>query len=456
MNSGVLQFSLGLEDTQFTPAMLRAMDAVNGVKNKTLAMASGLTTANGSMIGMRSQTEILRHSLDSMGGSFGSLGSLARLALDPMTLGFAAGFAAVQFFNKSLEESQKRMKDFFKEAISVEAIIEGIISARPTDIQDWVKLTEQLSKIAEMTTPLKGIADSFNDVQKGVDENNSSAADEQIAIEQEKIELLERQGKICAADAVKRIEALKEQAILQKNLNERTGIKNEISRRQSDLAHVNELTAKSPSVKTAIVEKNKADNTVTDLKKQLEDLPKAIAENQKVIKTAEGNAKRTSYTPEKGDWYLKANIAKDRGAQLQGQLKVAQAQFPGAVKAAGTANENFENAKNYKGRKEELNTTIIGLQNKLGVTVDRQRKMTPLEIEKSRLDSARKIPKPENQYKPQVTSFEKMGFVMGGSNNALLDVNKRMASGIDKTNALLQAVGRALGLAADAPTTNQI
>jgi hypothetical protein len=455
MNSGKLEFTLGLNDSQFTPATLRAMDAVNGVKNKTLAMASGFTEANGSMIGMRSQTEILRHSLDSMGGGLGSLGSLARLALDPMTLGFATGFAAVELFNKSLEASQKRMKDFFKEAVSVEAIIKGIVGARPTDIQDWVKLTEQLSKIAELTTPLKGFTDSFNDVQKGIDENNASAADEQIAIEQQKIELLERQGKISAADAVKRIEALKEQAILQKNLDERKGIQNEISRRKSDLAHVNELAEKSPSVGTALGEKNSADATVNDLKKQMEDLPKAIAENQKVIQTAEGNAKRTSYTPEKGDWYQKAAIAKTRGAQLQEQFSAAQAQFPGAVKAAGTASENFENAKNYKGRKEELNTTIIGLQNKLGVTVDRQRKMTPLEIEKSRLDSANKMPH-ENHYKPQVTSFEKMGFVMGGSSNALLDVNKRMASGIDKTNALLQMVGRSLGIGGGDQNTNQI
>jgi hypothetical protein len=347
------------------------------------------------------------------------------------------------------------MKEFFKEAVSVEAIIKGIVGARPTDIQDWVKLTEQLSKITEMTTPLKGFTDAFNDVQKGVDENNASAADEQIAIEQQKIELLERQGKISAADAAKRIEALKEQAILQKNLDEQKGIKNEISRRKSDLEHVNELAGKSPSVGSALVEKSNADNTVTDLKKQLGDLPKAIAENQKVIQTAEGNAKRTGYSPAKGDWYLKANLAKDRGAQLQEQFRAAQAQFPGAVKAAGTANESFENAKNYKGRKEELNTTIIGLQNKLAVTVDRQRKMTPLEIQKSRLDLQTKLI-PENHYKPGITSFEKMGFVIGGSGNALLDVNKRMASGIDKTNALLQAVGQALGIAGGAPTTNQI
>jgi hypothetical protein len=74
------------------------MDAVNGVNSKTLAMASGLGRADGAMVGMRERTELLRHSLDSMGGSFGSFGSLARLALDPMTLGFAAGFAAVTLF----------------------------------------------------------------------------------------------------------------------------------------------------------------------------------------------------------------------------------------------------------------------------------------------------------------------------------------------------------------------
>lgn len=49
-----------------------------------------------------------------------------------------------------------------------------------------------------------------------------------------------------------------------------------------------------------------------------------------------------------------------------------------------------------------------------------------------------------SHYKPEVTAFEKMGFVMGGA-NPLLDLNRRTASGVEKTVNLLTGIRSLLG-----------
>jgi hypothetical protein len=414
MNAGVLNFALGLQNAGFNRALAGSENAVNGFTKQTAVMASGIERGSGEFIGMRERIEILRHSLDGCGGSFGALGGLARLALDPMTLGFAAAFAAVELFNRSLEASQKKIEVFFKEASGVEAIVKGILEARPSATSDWVELVEQIGKMGEKLQNVKTLQDAFNDMNKGIEGNTNDAADEQLEIEQKKIELLRDQGKISRADAAARIEALKDQAVLQKNLAERTGIQNEIGRRQSDLTRVNQLASRTPDEATATVQKQAADNKVADLKKQLEDLPKAIAANQGVISSAMGMSKGTKNVPEKESWYALADRARDRNTQLQASLGAAQSQFPDAVKAAGTADENLGNAKNYKSRSTELTGEIASLGTKLGVTMDRQRKMTPKQFEVNHLDAMAQGVTNMPMHKTGNTSLEKMGFVMGG------------------------------------------
>jgi myosin heavy subunit len=415
------------------------MAALDGLKNKTSAMASGFTAGTREIVGMREKTEVLSNSLDRVGGSFGSLGSLARLALNPMTLGFVAVFGAVDMFNRSMERSQERMHAFLKESVGVSNIIRGIVGARPTDTASWALLAEQISKIDEKTVDPKRFGDAFVDVQKGTDETNASAGQQQIEIEQQKIELLRDQGRISAADAAKRIAALKEQAVLQKNLDERKSIQDELSARKSELGHLNQVAAKSPSVESALATKDQADTKVEDLKKQMEDLPKAIAANANVIQTATDNAKGSSWAGDKQAWYQKAIDARDRDGKLQAQLTAAQGQFPGAVKAAGSADEDLENAKTYKARQKELPTIITGLQNKLGVTVDRQNKMTPGEMQKIDLEKQKKLLEPIHSTKAP-TSFEKMGFVMGGQN-----YQQQVVNNTAKANILLGQILGALG-----------
>jgi hypothetical protein len=402
--SNVLQFSLGMHDVNF---------------------GSTLATAGKAMLGTREKVEILRHSLDNMGGSFGALAGLSRLALDPMTIGFAAAFGAVELFNRGMENSERVMENFLKIAEPVEAIMRGILHARPSNTDEWVSWTEQIGKMTEHNADVKSLGDAFNDVFKGQDINAAEAANEQLAVEQKKIELLREQGKISQADAAKRIEALKDQAVLQKNLNETQGIKNEIARRQAELAHVNELANRSPSEQAALAKKISADNAVADLRKQIEDIPKAIAANQKVIETAKSNEKHGSVFSE-GEWWNQSNDAQKRNQQLLASLAAAKNQFPGAVAAADAASEDLTTAKNYKSRSQELSHTIIpNLQNTLGVTKERQSKMTPFEMMMNMLDALmdgltdkqKKFNPIANTFKGDVTSFEKMGFVMGSPSN---------------------------------------
>jgi len=420
-SAGTLNFAIGLTgNDQFVDGLSRSQAALDGVKNRTALMASGMYHAGGEMMGARERVEILRHSLDGMGGSFAALGGLSRMMLDPMTIGFAAVFAAVELVNKSLEESEKKCELFGKELEGFGNILKGINDARPTDTKDWADWIEQFAKLSEKTPDIKAFAEAFNDVQKGIEANNADAADEQLAVEQQKIELLRKQGQISAADAAKRIEALKDQAVLQKNLTERKGIQNEISRREAELAQVRETAAKSPSVGTALDQKIKADNRVADLNKQMDDLPKAIAENKKIIETASANYKSAGFINphERADWYSRGEDAKQRNLALENSLATAKNQFPGAVKKAAAANEDFETAKNYKSRGGELEKIIGGLKNKLGVTVDRQKKLTPIQFEKNHLEA---ITDGLMGNKPGKvdggTQFEKMGFVMNGTGN---------------------------------------
>lgn len=425
MNAGVLNFALGLQNAGFNQALAGSKNAVNGFTKQTAVMASGIERGSGEFIGMRERVEVLRHSLDGCGGSLGALGGLVRLALDPLTLGFAAAFAASEIFNRSLEESQKKVESFFKLASGVEAIVKGILEARPSSANTWADLVDMLGKMEEKLMNLRSLQDGFNDMSKAIEGNNNDAANEQLDIEQKKIELLREQRKISAKDAAERIEALKDQAVLQKNLAERTGIQNEIGRRQSDLARIKQLATRTPDEATAIVQKKYADDKVADLKKQLEDLPKAIAANQGVIASATGMAKGTKNVPDKMSWYELAYRAQDRNAQLQASLGDAQSQFPGAVKADVTADENLGNAKNLKTRSKELTDIIGNLGINLAVILDRQRKMTQMQFDINHLEALTAgLTAMPVTYHTQWTGLEKMGFVMQGLKNPLNITNE--------------------------------
>jgi hypothetical protein len=425
MNSGVLNFAIGMTgNEQVVQGLSKTSAAVTGLTNHARNFSAGIEHMGSEMIGTREKVEILRNSLDNMGGSLGGMGGLVRLALDPMTLGFAAVFAATELWNHSLDRAHEKMVEFAKAGEGVEAVIRAIIALRPTGDEQWMQTLELAARAGEKHSNIKAVSEGFTEVTEGMDQNKADAANEQLELEQKKIELLQEQGKISEADAAKRIEALQDQMVLQKNLNERTAIQDQIKSRQSDLQHVNEVAAKSPSETEAIQQKIIADAKADDLTKQVTDLPKAIAAAKNEAKLAEENAKNTSYVPDKGAWTQKKNFAETRAQQLQDQYAAAQVQLPGAISAATNANENLDNARTYKSRKAELTDQITGLQNKYGVTVDRQKRMTPLEFESNRIDAAKKKKIP-NAYNPEsaATNFEKMGFVMGGKANPFGETN---------------------------------
>jgi hypothetical protein len=60
----------------------------------------------------------------------------------------------------------------------------------------------------------------------------------------------------------------------------------------------------------------------------------------------------------------------------------------------------------------------------------------------------------EKHYKPEFTSLEKMGFVMGGANNPMLDYAKRTASAAERSLAFLGQIAR--GSTGDGPPDHAI
>jgi hypothetical protein len=61
-----------------------------------------------------------------------------------------------------------------------------------------------------------------------------------------------------------------------------------------------------------------------------------------------------------------------------------------------------------------------------------------------------------NHYKPEATSLEKMGFVMGGGSSPILELNRRTATGVEKTVTLLGKISGQLSGAFGGAATNQL
>jgi hypothetical protein len=316
------------------------------------------------------------------------------------------------------------MEEFGKSAGEVEGIIKGIVAARPTGTQEWMdflKEMEEAGKAGKMSfvEGLTGFSSRSDDLQKGIDENKANAAQEQLAFEQQKIELLRDQGAISAADAARRIEALKDQAVLQKNLDEQHAIKSEIASKQSDFGEMNRLAEKNP-VEAALSKKQEADARVNDLQRQIEDIPKAISGNEKLRKEALDNSKGFHLDPsERGRWLDQAEALGNRNSSLRAQYDKAKSEFSGAVSDQSEAGTGLENSKAYRNHALELGNQIANLNNKLGITEDRQRRQTPLEMEKNHMEAMKAFAKasmPPPAHVTDKTSYEKMGFVMGQQN----------------------------------------
>lgn len=442
--AGVLEFAIGLNSQNFVTGIQGMNRSISGFGPMMEGMNSGLARGGHEMIGMREKAEILRHSLESMGGSFGLLGEFARMALDPMTLGFAGLFAGIEYVNHALEESAHRMAEFQKSAFGVENIVREIIAARPTGTHEWAELLKLMAEAAghnhqSLLEGLTGFSSRSDELQKGIDKNTNDAGQQELELEQKKIELLREQGQISEADAVKRIEALKDQAVLQKNLAEQKAIRDEISSKQSDLREFNRQAQQNP-VDAALAKKQDADNRVNDLQKQIEDLPKAISGNERLQKEAAENAKRFYMDPhEKGRWQDQADSLGARNAQLRAQFDAAKSAFPGAVNDQVSANEGVTSAQAYGQRAKELSNTVADLNTQLKVTVDRQNKLTPLQLQQNQVEAAAKMAKPIGPaHVEDHTIFEKMGFIMGGGSvqNEQLSELRKMSRHLQQMAAL--------------------
>jgi hypothetical protein len=272
--------------------------------------------------------------------------------------------------------------------------------------------------------------------QETRDATDAEAAQKKIELEERSVELRRQQGLISEQDAAKQIEALKNQAVLAKNIAEQKSLRDQISGKQSDLNEVNKL-ARQNTPETAFGKKQGADATVNDLTKQITDIPKAISQSQKLQKEAQDNASKFHLDPhESGRWRDIAGEEAARQAQLQGSLAAAKAALPAAVTQQTRANEGYSDATGYQKRAAELTGQVNALKGQLGTTVDRQKKMTPLELQQNHLDAISAMdPKKTLGFglaglagggikegsASAGTQFEKMGFAMNGSSKIAND-----------------------------------
>jgi len=427
--SAVMQFSLGLNAGNFLSSVSKAEKGIDGLNvsasNFTKGMAyftKSVSDGERELLGAREKTELLKRSLESMGGSFGMLGGFARMMLDPITIGFAGIFAGVEAFNSSIERAFERMHDFQKECSDVEHVIKSIISARPTENEQWAQFLEIMGSLSEKGSNIKELAAGFDKVMQGQQANSGDAALADLENEMARVELLKQSGQISREDAAERIKALNDQMVLQKNLNDLNAINTKISGVKSDIGENNKLAGQHPLDK-AVADKQAADARVADLTKQVTELPKAIEDDRRLAGIAREKSKHMYLNPnESWEWGKQADQLTQHADSLEGQLNTAKGELPGAIGAQTSAHENFSNAKLYADRKDELGSKLAGLTNDLSLAKDRQAKLTPAELEKNRLAAMQNEIIPA--HKTDSTTFEKMGFVMGGgTGNPMRDTN---------------------------------
>lgn len=459
-----------MKDAGFMATASNGIKAMEGMKGKAEAMGKGFAEGGREMIGMRERVEILRHSLETMGGPLAKLSDLTRMALDPMTLGFAAVFGAIELFQGGVERANKRAESFIESSRKVTDAIREINEARPSETGAWVAYVEQIAKLGEKFQDVKTFGENFLDMLRNSQSIQMERADFLLDIEIQKIKILEEQGRISQQDGDRRIANLKNQAVLQKNLAEQTNLKKQLTALTGEKSDLVSRAARQPGIESATGSKIKAENTVEDLKNQIEKIPKIIEKAEATAKLATAHAKETSQTTvgavaknaglgtlgaifgpvgllgagknanlnqqEHNSFVGAAEQSEHMVETLRKQLESAKAQLPGAVAAAARADEDTHNATGAKERLKELDSQIVGIQNKLGQTVERQKALTPAQIAKNNLEAISKMATVPNSshFAPSPTSLEKMGFVMSGQNNSL-DYARRTAMATEKLAA---------------------
>ena len=342
---------IGQEDAKAAKQLLEetgatgkdAMKGMNESMPENLAAwknySKNVYEAGGETSGMHEKVTELRKVLGKMGPEYAELGGLLKFAMNPAVLGTVAAIAVTKMYFKHLEEVEQKYRDLIRLGQTVNDDMREIIAARPTEIDSWMKLVEQMAELKVNVGSARADFDLINNTLRAKDQNTAKYS------------------------------ADKDQA-------ERDVITNEIARAKSEIEAAKAVAgSRTGNVETTQKAANDADARRDDLKNQIEKLPKAISDAQAAI----DEAKRFKIGPLTSD----AEIARNREflesqvnlkARLEDQLERAKKQFPGAVTDAAQAAENLRAAKENNQRLTDLSRTIGELNAKLDILKDEQGK----------------------------------------------------------------------------------
>lgn len=271
------------------------------------------------------------------------LGHLLHFALNPAMLLGAGGAAALEGYFHALEKIEERYRALIELGAKVNDTMREIVNARPTELQEWMKFVEQVARLHENTSGIKSDLDLINDAARSKDQNTAKNAFE-----------------------------------FQKNAADQAVIINEIARlgRDLDVAN-NRAGTRLGSVDAAQKNLNEAEANKADVVRQIELLPKAIADAAKSIDEAR-NFKVGIFTRQEdidnNRNFLQSMVdLKDR---LERQLDAAKSDFPGAVNAEKTAREAMTAAQENARLQHDLPQAIARLNSQLDVLRDAQSKET--------------------------------------------------------------------------------
>lgn len=429
--SNRLEFSLGMKTGDFTGPLTGATRAYDGFLNKTQALNRGLRESGGEVLGMRERVEVLRNSLDSIGGPLGRLSDLSRLALDPMTVGFAAVFGAVEIYNYFIEKADERNKRFVESAGEVNKILHSINSARKPESQSNTEALTDIAKANEHLQDYHSFWDGIMENIRASQEAGLAAQDQDFKLKKQGVDLLVEQGQISRQEGARRVADLERQAILLRAQTEQLNIQRQLRALGNERAGLQEKIARQPDVASSAIAKSNAESNVADLTRQIEDLPKAIAAAQASAREAQENSNHSSTESEAGMWTGKMRDQLGLAQELSDRLDAAKAALPGAVNAVASADENVQNSAAAKARVKEINDAIQQLTVKLTSVKDSQKQLLPGQLAAVDQEAAQKTVM-KQEYKFEPTQFEKMGFIMSGGNPAI-DYQRRTAIAAERT-----------------------
>jgi hypothetical protein len=278
-----------------------------GLSDKTREYIRTLDGAGESMVGNRQKAQLLHLALRNMGGQFPELGMLAHLFFNPALMGFAAAAAGIELLSRHIANVNARQLEMINLAGESTKALREIVSARPTETASWeswlatmTAIEEKLHGIAQELASDARFAKNFADVTKGVDAN--------------KTEQVGKLGLAAKADA------------------ERAAITDQIAVAGSARGQAQRSLAGLGDEGTAVMFAQSTKQNAEDFKKQIENLPKAIAADQAFADRVKGEGYSATHID-----LQNRNSALDRIDQNKDLLERAKAALPEAEKQAASA-----------------------------------------------------------------------------------------------------------------------